>query len=161
MFFCARSVLLPSHVLCLLKLWPAKASSRHALQKLWAQGVVSGEVITSLQIWQLNSNGQAPISKIALLVIVIWYHKSKRTIWYWDEYNWKGQKGCNGNYHNQTFKKFFSSRQIFHGSPPFLPPYNISTIHLFSTTRWRFLPNPATFYLLRSRNEHSQDILNA
>ena len=59
-FFCARSVRLPSHVLCLTKVWPEKAPSRQDLQKLWAQGVVSGRTITFRQIRHLNSADRAP-----------------------------------------------------------------------------------------------------
>lgn len=60
-FFCARRDL-PSRPLCLMRLLPAKAPSRQALQKLWAQGVVIGKFITFRQIRQLNSacsDGQA------------------------------------------------------------------------------------------------------
>ena len=58
-FFCARSVRPPSRVLSLMKVWPEKALSKQALQKLCAQGVVRGRVITFRQIMQLNSAKQS------------------------------------------------------------------------------------------------------
>lgn len=45
MFFCARSVR-PPLLLSLTRVFPANLLSRHALQKLCAQGVVTGRVIT-------------------------------------------------------------------------------------------------------------------
>lgn len=53
-FFCDRSVR-PPLLLSLTEDIPANAPSKHALQKLWAQGVVTGRVMTCRQIRQLNS----------------------------------------------------------------------------------------------------------
>lgn len=53
-FFCARRVR-PPLLLCLTWVIPANLPVRHSLQKLWAQGVVTGELMTSRQIWQPNS----------------------------------------------------------------------------------------------------------
>lgn len=53
MFFCERSVR-PPRFLSLIWVIPANVDSRHVLQKLWAQGVVTGRLITFWQIMQLN-----------------------------------------------------------------------------------------------------------
>ena len=45
----------PPVFLSLKNVFPTKAPSKHDLQKLWAQGVVIGKLITSRQIRQLNS----------------------------------------------------------------------------------------------------------
>jgi hypothetical protein len=53
-FFWDRSAR-PPLLLSLIKVLPANAPSKHNLQKLCAQGVVIGRVITCRQIRQLNS----------------------------------------------------------------------------------------------------------
>lgn len=70
-FFCTLNDLLP-WPLCLVKLWPAKAASRHALQKLCAHGVVIGQTITFRQIWQLNSAWWTT-QKQEKLPLIHWY----------------------------------------------------------------------------------------
>ena len=50
---------------------PAKAPSKHDLQKLWAQGVVMGRFITSRQIRQLNSAYTITCSKWKMLKMVV------------------------------------------------------------------------------------------
>lgn len=161
-FFCTLNVRLPSHVLCLTKLWPAKKSSRHALQKLCAQGVVRGLVITCRQIWQLNSASWMkqkqtfiPESISGSLIIVrehataaTWAKMKKNEV-----VNIDLIKDC-------TFQKLLSHKHILSLPPNFLHFCTIiliSTIDLFSTVWLRFLPHPTTFVLLRNINNIFQN----
>lgn len=53
MFFIARRVR-PPLLLSIIRVFPTNLPSKHPLQKLCAQGVVTGKFITCRHIWQLN-----------------------------------------------------------------------------------------------------------
>jgi len=155
-FFCALNVRLP-WPLCLVRLWPAKAPSRHALQKLWAHGVVIGLAITFRQIWQLNS--------------ALWTTRSKRN--FHESIDISHDHGQNAFHRNcifrrvdiegfklklikyHTFQKFFSNRYICFLSLDYPNHFAIFWTYTISNslfTGWRWLfPHPATFFILRSK----------
>ena len=69
-FFCALNVRLPSQFLSFMKVWPAKVSCKHDLQKLCAQGVVRGRFITLWQIRQQNSAVENTFTKSTFEIFI-------------------------------------------------------------------------------------------
>ena len=66
----------PPRLLSLIEDWESYAPSKQVLQKLWAQGVVSGSLITSWHIEQANSAGQVNRKHTILWEVVPWIQAS-------------------------------------------------------------------------------------
>lgn len=144
-FFCARKVRLPSHVLCLIKDWPANAPSRHSLQKLWAHGVVRGRVITFLHIRQLNSaNFRKQFIIIEIFCKLVNTIKTHLQFLQLSSFNLNGG-GCKKKY---TFQKPFFHWQFFVTSNSHGTIIIQFTLNLNPTFWWSFFPQPATLFLL-------------